>query len=534
MLPVYRRNDWGRYNKRIDMSDVSNSLMPTNNMCNFGYIKKSAPKYKSIDEHQPDDIGGSGILDTIREKLKKLPKYAGKVADIYSSETGTALRNLIPSSDENARPGFAGEKHAVLELPNGKNGVANYMGPGTQIIKRLKRGDVGRTKSDTVSKMHDISYTLAHGAKNKSEQLKQIREADNRMIASLQKIRENKTDSNRNIQLGMRLIQAKKLGEDIGILDKSKFSGDIGTLNPSDKILLEKERNKLEQNGYGLDGKILPGYKLKMQLLGSKLKGPRKPRTDPSMDGYGAGSYPSASKGLTGQTKGHVLRGKPIEGKGAKKIDTQLKRLHGNGLGVAGKGKSIINNVSDILLSQGIPTALKGIKLNNVPQSILNSIVSNGLDGAKNAADIKTKVKEIGKKLVPIFMSYKMKQANLNPTMLAQKGIIQKALKGNGLKIAGQGGRGVMDSLADLMGNARYATEAAIGNALWAAVKGLFNLNKKMTGKGMSEWDKFWKGFSDGFFGTLDILGPIVSIFLPEAAPFLAIGKKLGDEIRGK
>jgi hypothetical protein len=245
-MHIYSRTDWGYYQNRTNVSDFT-ALVPTyhyNSLINNDKPQYKTPKFESIDESpKMDVISGSGFLDTLKEKFKNIPKYVNKAADLYSGEIGTTLRNMIPSSDENARPGFKGEKHAILELPNGKNGVANYMGPGTNVIARLQRGDPGRTKSDSAAKMHDILYNLSDGEKTKSAQLIKIREADNRMIKNLQKIREDKSDTNRNIQLGMRLIQAKKIGEDIGILDKSKFAGDIGTLSKSDSILLEKEIN---------------------------------------------------------------------------------------------------------------------------------------------------------------------------------------------------------------------------------------------------------------------------------------------------
>lgn len=57
--------------------------------------------------------------------ITSIPYLASKFA---SSEIGTKLKNAIPNSDATARPGFAGENHMILKLPNGKNGIANYMG----------------------------------------------------------------------------------------------------------------------------------------------------------------------------------------------------------------------------------------------------------------------------------------------------------------------------------------------------------------------------------------------------------------------
>ena len=53
---------------------------------------------------------------------------AEKAHDVYSGELGTAVRNIIPDSDDTARPGFPGERHMLLKLRNGKTGVGNYMG----------------------------------------------------------------------------------------------------------------------------------------------------------------------------------------------------------------------------------------------------------------------------------------------------------------------------------------------------------------------------------------------------------------------
>jgi hypothetical protein len=45
-----------------------------------------------------------------------------------SGEGLSDVLNLIPPSDESARPSYPGERHALLKLPNGKMGIANYMG----------------------------------------------------------------------------------------------------------------------------------------------------------------------------------------------------------------------------------------------------------------------------------------------------------------------------------------------------------------------------------------------------------------------
>jgi hypothetical protein len=73
---------------------------------------------------------GAGLIDNIKGIIK-----AGRAADKFAAgPIGTVIKNLIPSSDSkpssdsNARNSFPGERHAILKLPNGRAGIANYMG----------------------------------------------------------------------------------------------------------------------------------------------------------------------------------------------------------------------------------------------------------------------------------------------------------------------------------------------------------------------------------------------------------------------
>ncbi len=85
-----------------------------------------------------DEQNGEGLFDIARSIYNKGKKLFGKTSDLYGSEIGKTVQNLLPSSDENARPGYPGEKHAILKLPNGKFGVANYMGqPWAQVQQSM-------------------------------------------------------------------------------------------------------------------------------------------------------------------------------------------------------------------------------------------------------------------------------------------------------------------------------------------------------------------------------------------------------------
>ena len=61
---------------------------------------------------------------------------------------------------------YPGEKHAPLLMPDGKYTVGNYIGPGTQAEKRVKRGDKGITPVDNLARRHDALYSLAKTKKD--------------------------------------------------------------------------------------------------------------------------------------------------------------------------------------------------------------------------------------------------------------------------------------------------------------------------------------------------------------------------------
>jgi hypothetical protein len=228
---------------------------------NFNEYNSVADDYY-VTQEQQIDMKGEGIIDLAKKGYEKAKKLFGKASDLYESEIGTELINALPSSDETGRPKYAGEKHAILQLANGKYGVANYMGPGTQVVKRVARGDPPRTLSDKVAMRHDIDYTLASAMSSKEKQIKAVREADNRMISSLNRLEQGNLDAKKNIMLGKQIIKGKTIAEDLGILDKSKFAGDLEKMSDADRMKLMSKRANLSQEGYGL-----PGSKLKSQLI---------------------------------------------------------------------------------------------------------------------------------------------------------------------------------------------------------------------------------------------------------------------------
>jgi hypothetical protein len=365
--------------------------------------KMNLVQVQAFDQNQMNGEGfmdvGRGIFNKGKQGVQFLYDNKDKIADAYSGEVGTTLRNMIPSSDETARDGFAGEKHMILQLKNGKNGVANFMGPGTEVIKRLTRGDPGRTPADMVAKRHDIDYSLAKGSRTTAGQLKQIRTADNRMINSLKKIQASRGDAGRNIQAGMRLIQAKNLAEDAGLMDKSKFAGSLAKISDPDKVLLMSNRASLTQQGYGLS---LPGGSLKQKLIRNMTKQKRLKGSGKTITGQ------SRSKTLP-SSKGYKLNPKPLVGAGA---------------------------IADFIATKALPSLAKhlGLPPSMLPTEQIKKVVNLGMS---KTGKIGSTLDLVAKYAVPILTQMKIKKmtgkgmsgAGVKKVLAKHNGKLQKMLK---------------------------------------------------------------------------------------------------------
>jgi hypothetical protein len=108
---------------------------------------------------------------------------------------------------------YKGERHGYIF---GK-GRASYMGPGTQIAKRLKAGDKGKSAVDEVARQHDIDYTTARSSED-------ITKADKAMIQRVKNIKKGKKDKRANIAQA-NLIRLKRGVESIFGDDALNFGG---------------------------------------------------------------------------------------------------------------------------------------------------------------------------------------------------------------------------------------------------------------------------------------------------------------------
>ena len=75
-----------------------------------------------------------------------------------------------------------------------------YMGPGTHLEKRLKRGDPGINRLDRIAKQHDIDYSRARSHQDKWK-------ADDKMIRAIQSLPGKKTWTEGIVQ---KIMQAKR------------------------------------------------------------------------------------------------------------------------------------------------------------------------------------------------------------------------------------------------------------------------------------------------------------------------------------
>ena len=81
---------------------------------------------------------------------------------------------------------------------------ANYLGPGTRLKQRLKRGDRGVNRLDELAKIHDIDYSKAKSLKDKWK-------ADDKMIRAIKNLPGKKTKQERIFKAIMQTKRKLKL-----------------------------------------------------------------------------------------------------------------------------------------------------------------------------------------------------------------------------------------------------------------------------------------------------------------------------------
>jgi len=154
-----------------------------------------------------------------------------------------------------------GEKHAIIYDPIKKiYTAANYIGPSTDLLTRLKSNNKDerepKTLSDKVAQAHDIRYTL-------SNDINGIKSADSKMVKKLKELRKNKEDSAFNTIPAQVGIQANELLAKIlptKYFDKfinylTNYKKENSKLSNDDKLLLQNKLKELESEGFGFKKK---------------------------------------------------------------------------------------------------------------------------------------------------------------------------------------------------------------------------------------------------------------------------------------
>ena len=80
----------------------------------------------------------------------------------------------------------------------------NYLGPGTRLKERLRRGDRGVNRLDELAKIHDIDYSKAKSLKDKWK-------ADDKMIRAIKNLPGKKTKQERIVKAIMQTKRKLKL-----------------------------------------------------------------------------------------------------------------------------------------------------------------------------------------------------------------------------------------------------------------------------------------------------------------------------------
>ena len=149
------------------------------------------------------------------------------------------INYLLPNAKNKLRDG---ERHSLMWTENGFE-PASFMGPGTDIIGKIKDGIKPLNESDKVSMAHDLRYSLSSNAEG-------VRKADLKMVKKLNELYKNKSDYKVNILMGKLPIQAKMKLEDLGIVGRQTFAS-YGGLKDDEISIAKAKLKELKQEGYG-------------------------------------------------------------------------------------------------------------------------------------------------------------------------------------------------------------------------------------------------------------------------------------------
>jgi hypothetical protein len=240
------------YNERVGSGSILNSYQP------------------SLLQMQRGGAIGVDDVVMVSETAKKIYQGLKKVGKFYSSKTGTKMKNYWGKNinpHPNFRPGFVGENHMILD-----GTVANFLGPGSQIKKRVQRMDPpldGTNGLDAQARIHDIDYMNA-------KSIPDIRRADKKLMKNLRQAKGSRIVK----KMAMGSIRAKMKAEDLGLLAKDYFNKIDIAENQDTQLVGEGKSSKLKkvrQMGKYPDSyirqKLMKQYKLSKKKLIKRTRG---------------------------------------------------------------------------------------------------------------------------------------------------------------------------------------------------------------------------------------------------------------------
>jgi hypothetical protein len=214
----------------------------------------------------PLRVAAGVATDTVKGVVKKVAAKAGKTAltSVGTLAVNKAYAGLPDLETVLDLPNYAsagtsyfkhaidmqldgtGEFHAKLKNDKGALVDASYMGPGTDLMGRLQRGDQPVSRADMISQRHDMDYALAATARDPAIIAHLTRRADIRMAKALAVEEKLEGDSMFNINTG-RLILAKMKAEDYYYGVGTLFVGEGGkVMSHEDDMLLRRAIKQLE------------------------------------------------------------------------------------------------------------------------------------------------------------------------------------------------------------------------------------------------------------------------------------------------
>jgi hypothetical protein len=221
------------------------------------------PKYYKFSDQKlnKETQRGSGLLEFIKKTFKPMANIDAVVKAATTGKIPTAVKTAW-----NKRKGFPsafpGELHPMSKT---NRGIAfnSYLGPSTQALKRLVRGDKPISRSDKAGQAHDIRFGLQ--SRNPKIAIRQMRSADKKFISKLKDL-EKRGEPKFNTRVGIRGIQFKNKMEDLGIWPRTKFHTPWRKTQPGHPgiEIAENKLKELKQEGYG---KNIPGEKLRKKIL---------------------------------------------------------------------------------------------------------------------------------------------------------------------------------------------------------------------------------------------------------------------------